>query len=67
LGTLQNQRPEIFECIAKSSMSLDAQLVISLGNPQAQSIDLPGNPIVVPFAPHQQLIERSTVVVPMQG
>lgn len=67
LGTLQNQRPEIFECIAKSCLSLDAQLVISLGNPQAQSIDLPGNPIVVPFAPHQQLIERSKVVVTHAG
>jgi MGT family glycosyltransferase len=67
LGTLQNQRPEIFECIAKSCMSLDVQLVISLGNPQAQPIDLPGNPIVVPFAPHQKLIERSKVVVTHAG
>ncbi len=67
LGTLQNQRPEIFECIAKACLSLEAQLVISLGNPQAQSIDLPGNPIVVPFAPHQKLIERSTVVVTHAG
>jgi len=67
LGTLQNQRPEIFECIAKSCLSLDVQLVISLGNPKAQSIDLPGNPIVVPFAPHQKLIERSSVVVTHAG
>ena len=48
-------------------MSLDVQLVISLGNPQAQPIDLPGNPIVVPFAPHQKLIERSKVVVTHAG
>jgi MGT family glycosyltransferase len=67
LGTLQNQRPEIFECIAKACLSLDVQLVISLGNPKAQSIDLPGNPIVVPFAPHQKLIERSSVVVTHAG
>jgi MGT family glycosyltransferase len=67
LGTLQNQRPEIFECIAKSCLSLDVQLVISLGNPKAQSIELPGNPIIVPFAPHQKLIERSTVVVTHAG
>jgi zeaxanthin glucosyltransferase len=67
LGTLQNQRPEIFECIAKSCLSLDVQLVISLGNPQAPPIDLPGNPIVVPFAPHQKLIERSKVVVTHAG
>ena len=67
LGTLQNQRPEIFECIAKSCLTLDVQLVISLGNPKAQSIELPGNPIIVPFAPHQKLIERSTVVVTHAG
>ena len=67
LGTLQNQRPEIFECIAKSCLSLDVQLVISLGNPKAQAIDLPGNPIVVPFAPHQKLIERSSLVVTHAG
>jgi MGT family glycosyltransferase len=67
LGTLQNQRPEIFECIAKSCLSLDVQLVISLGNPKAQPIDLPGNPIVVPFAPHQKLIERTKVVVTHAG
>jgi UDP:flavonoid glycosyltransferase YjiC (YdhE family) len=46
---------------------LDVQLVISLGNPKAQSIELPGNPIIVPFAPHQKLIERSTVVVTHAG
>ncbi|MEL7358866.1 MAG: glycosyltransferase [Cyanobacteria bacterium J06560_6] len=67
LGTLQNQRPEIFECIAKACAPLEAQLVISLGNPQAQPVALPGNPIVVSFAPHQQLIERSAVVVTHAG
>ncbi|MFP4410967.1 glycosyltransferase [Coleofasciculus sp.] len=67
LGTLQNQRPEIFECIAQACSTLDVQLVISLGNPQAQPINLPGNPLVVPFAPHQQLIERSQVVVTHAG
>ena len=67
LGTLQNQQPEIFECIAKACSSLDVQLVISLGNPQAQPVALPGDPIVVAFAPHQKLIERSTIVVTHAG
>lgn len=67
LGTLQNQRPEIFKCIAQACSTLEAQLVISLGNPEAQPIDLPGDPIVVPFAPHQKLIERSQVVVTHAG
>lgn len=51
LGTLQNQRPEIFHCIAQACLSLPAQLVISLGNPNAKPFSLPGNPLVVPFAP----------------
>lgn len=67
LGTLQNQRPEIFKCIAQACSTLEAQLVISLGHPEAQPIDLPGDPIVVPFAPHQKLIERSQVVVTHAG
>lgn len=67
LGTLQNQRPEVFECIARACSTLNVQLVISLGNPDAQPIDLPGDPIVVPFAPHQKLIERSQVVVTHAG
>jgi MGT family glycosyltransferase len=67
LGTLQNQRPEIFESIAQACSSLDVQLVISLGNPSAISMPLPGNPIVVPFAPHQQLIEQSALVITHAG
>jgi MGT family glycosyltransferase len=67
LGTLQNQRSEIFACIARSCLPLDVQLVFSLGHPKAPRIDLPGDPIVVPFAPHQQLIQRSSLVVTHAG
>lgn len=67
LGTLQNQKPEIFRCIAKACDGLDVQLVISLGSPNAQLLDLPGNPIVVPFAPHQKLIEMADLVVTHAG
>lgn len=72
LGTLQNQRPEIFACIARACAALrvqgvEAQLVISLGNPMAECMELPGNPIVVPFAPHRQVIERSQLVITHAG
>lgn len=67
LGTLQNQRPEIFECIAQACLPLEAQLVVSLGNPTAEPVGLPGAPIVVPFAPHQELISRSQVVITHAG
>jgi zeaxanthin glucosyltransferase len=68
LGTLQNRKWEIFHTIAESCIGLDAQLVISLGNPNSQeSLSLPGSPLVVSYAPHQQLIERSSLVVTHAG
>ena len=67
LGTLQNGRPELFAQIAEACAPLEAQLVISLGNPTSVPVDLPGNPIVVAYAPHQPLIERATLVISHAG
>ena len=69
LGTLQNRKDEIFRCIAEACQDLEAQLVISLGNPSrdVSEINLPGSPLVVPYAPHQQLIERSSLVITHAG
>jgi MGT family glycosyltransferase len=68
LGTLQNRKWEIFKCIAEACLGLDMQLVISLGNPNSQEcLNLPGSPLVVPFAPHQQLIEKSSLVITHAG
>ncbi len=40
-----------------------------LGNPNSQESGwtLPGSPIVVPYAPHQQLIERASLIVTHAG
>ena len=67
LGTLQNGRPELFAEIATACAPLNAQLVISLGNPASVPLQLPGNPLVVAYAPHQQLIERATLVISHAG
>lgn len=69
LGTLQNKIPEIFQCIAKAVAGLDVQLVISLGNPNNKPKDynLPNSAIVVSFAPHQQLIDRASLVITHAG
>jgi zeaxanthin glucosyltransferase len=69
LGTLQNRKWEIFQCIADACVDLDAQLVISLGNPQQDptEIQLSGQPIVVAYAPHAQLINRSSLIVTHGG
>ncbi len=67
LGTLQNGRPELFAQIAEACAPLAAQVVISLGNPTSVPLDLPGNPIVVAYAPHQALIARATLVISHAG
>lgn len=69
LGTLQSHNWEIFHCIAEACLDIDAQLVISLGNPKADpsKANFPGNPLVVPFPPHQQLINRSCLVITHAG
>lgn len=67
LGTLQIGRPELFAQIAAACAPLDAQLVISLGNPAAARLELPGAPLVVPFAPQRDLIRRAAVVITHAG
>ena len=69
LGTLQNRKWEIIHSIAEASVGLDVQLVISLGNPNSleSGSNLPGDPIVVPYAPHQQLIERASLIITHAG
>lgn len=68
LGTLQNRKAEIFQKIAEACVGLDAQLVISLGNPDSEAeLNLPGAPLVVSYAPHQQLIERASLIITHAG
>lgn len=67
LGTLQTGRPEIFSLIAEACAPLDAQLVISMGHPGRAPLTLPGDALVVSYAPHQALIERSSLVITHAG
>jgi zeaxanthin glucosyltransferase len=69
LGTLQNQQWDIFKTIAAACVNIDAQLVISLGDPDRDptEIQLAGKPIVVAYAPHAALIARSSLVVTHAG
>ncbi|WP_404783180.1 glycosyltransferase [Altericista sp. CCNU0014] len=69
LGTLQNRKSEIFQIVAAACVGLDAQLVISLGNAEADisSLIFQGSPIVVPYAPHQQIIQRARLIITHAG
>lgn len=68
LGTLHSGLTSVFEAIAMACSDLDVQLVISLGNRDAADIpDLPGSPIVVPFAPQLEMLKRASLLITSAG
>ena len=68
MGTLQNQLNDVFLAIAAACIDLDAQLVISLGGASLEGLPaLPGNPIVVSYAPQLALLERASVAITHAG
>jgi MGT family glycosyltransferase len=68
MGTLQNRLDWVFEVIAEACAPLDVQLVMSLGGSSTSlPEDLPGRPLVVPYAPQLRLIDRATLVISHGG
>jgi MGT family glycosyltransferase len=64
LGTLQNGVDRRYEHIAAGCAGLDAQLVVALGR-QTNSLprELPGGPLVVPFAPQREVLARASLAI----
>ena len=69
LGTLQNGSDQVFRIIAEACAGLSAQLVLSLGGglDPAGLGPLPGDPIVVKFAPQLDLVKRAAAVITHAG
>ena len=69
LGTLQNQSREKFAIIAEACAPLGVQLVMSLGGglDRGQLGILPGDPLVVNYAPQLELVKRATLVITHAG
>jgi MGT family glycosyltransferase len=69
MGTLQNGILQTFGMMAEACAGLDLQLVISLGGGQDPALlgDLPGDPIVVGYAPQLDLIRRSALTISHGG
>lgn len=69
LGTLQNSSAEIFRTIAEACAGLDVQLVLSLGGglDPTRLGPLPGNPIVVSYAPQLQILKQAAAVITHAG
>ncbi len=68
MGTLQNRILDIFRTIAEACAPLEVQLVLALGGADADLPGpLPGNPIVVPFAPQLELLKRAALAITHAG
>jgi MGT family glycosyltransferase len=69
MGTLQNRVLPTFRMIAEACAGIEVQLVISLGGGQDPALlgDLPGDPIVVGYAPQLELIRRAALTISHGG
>jgi zeaxanthin glucosyltransferase len=69
LGTLQNSREAVFRCFAEACRELDVQMVISHGGglTDAQASNLPGSPLVVRYAPQEELLARAQLTLTHAG
>jgi UDP:flavonoid glycosyltransferase YjiC (YdhE family) len=69
MGTLQNGVLETFRKVAEACAGTDLQVVISLGGGQDPALlrDLPGDPIVVGYAPQLELIKRASLTISHGG
>ncbi len=69
MGTLQNRLAWAFRAIAEGCATLNAQLVLSLGGAldPTEFAGLPGDPIVVRYAPQLMLLQRAAVCITHAG
>lgn len=69
LGTLQHSKENLFRCFADACAGLDAQLIIThCGGLSSTAIaSLPGDPIVVDYAPQREILERAALALTHAG
>ena len=70
MGTVRNDLASLFPTIAEACRGLDAQLVLSLGGGQLTPEDigpLPGDPLVVHYAPQLELLKRADLTITHAG
>jgi zeaxanthin glucosyltransferase len=65
MGTLQNGIEWVFREVAKACAEVPVQTVISLGGGLSREVfkDLPGDPIVVNYAPQLELLNRADLTI----
>jgi len=68
LGTLQKKNHDLFGIMAEACSGLDVQLVLSVGELDAENVPrFPGNPVVVSYAPQTELISRAALTITHGG
>src|SRR5262249_19142871 len=69
LGTLQNSREPLFRCFAEAARGLDVQVVVSHGGglTRDEADRLPGDPLVVDYAPQVDLLARARLTITHAG
>jgi MGT family glycosyltransferase len=69
LGSVQNTKQDMFHCIAEACQEMDVQLVLTHrgGMEQKAAAKLPGNPLVVEYAPQREVIARASLTITHGG
>jgi MGT family glycosyltransferase len=69
LGTLQNRKESVFRCFAQACADLPVQLVITHGGglDDRAVAALPGNPLVVAYAPQTAVLARARLTLTHAG
>ncbi len=69
LGTLQNRLLWIFKAIAEACIKFDVQLIIALGGGASpgELPKMPGDPIIVGYAPQLELLQKATLTITHAG
>lgn len=69
LGTLQNRKEWVFQCFAEACAGLPVQLVIAHGGGMDQHAAdaLPGDPVVVGYAPQREVLAKARLTLTHAG
>ena len=68
-GTTQNRNRHLYDAVVEVTEKLDAQVVLSLGGATMLELPgkLPGNLLVVPFAPQLEILTKAVLMITHAG